>query len=131
MGGAAKMASSASHVSSGFPPLPTDPDHSAILFLHDPDPTGVLSNSKANSDSPSWWNPVLSYDVVRNSATPDSVSKTSHDLSQFYRLLLHTYIDNLRPMWVIWSMVIQKWKLRSKWLVHLLHLHNLSYKLES
>lgn len=59
MGGAAKMAS--------------DPDHPAIWFLHDSDPTGVLSNSKANIDSPSWWNPVLSYDVVRNSA-----SKTSH-----------------------------------------------------
>lgn len=76
MGGAAIMASSASHVSSWFPPLPTDPDHPAISFLHDPDPTGVLS--KANIDSPSWWNPVLSYDVVRNSATPDSASKTSH-----------------------------------------------------
>lgn len=73
MGGAAKMASSVSHVSSWFPPLPTDPDHSAILFLHYPDQTGVLLNSKANIDSPSWWNPVLSYDVVRNSA-----SKTSH-----------------------------------------------------
>lgn len=71
MGGAAVMASSASHVSSWFPLPPTDPDHPAVSFLHDPDPTGVLS--KANIDSPSWGNPVLSYDVVRNSA-----SKTSH-----------------------------------------------------
>ncbi|XP_056902721.1 uncharacterized protein LOC130533394 [Takifugu flavidus] len=78
MGGAAKMAFSAPHVSSWFPPPPTDPDHPAISFLHDPDPTGVLSNSNSNIDNPSWWNPVLSFDVVRNSATPDSASKTSH-----------------------------------------------------
>lgn len=75
MGGAAKMAS---YVSSWFPPPPTAPDHPAVSFLHDPEPTGVFSNSKANIDSPSWWNPVLRYDVVSNSATPYSASKTSH-----------------------------------------------------
>lgn len=79
MGGAAKRTPSSPHFPSPFPPQPTDPNHPAVSFLHDPEPAGVLSDSEANIVGLSSWNPALSYDPDRMSATPYSISKTSRD----------------------------------------------------
>lgn len=77
MGGVADVASSAPRVSSWFPMPPADPGHAAIRSLQDPEPSGLLWNSKANIDGPSRWNPGLTYDLVRKSAAPYLLLKPS------------------------------------------------------
>lgn len=80
MGGVAKPSPL---LSSWLPLLPPDPYHPAVSLLGDAEPTGFRSNTRAHMDDPPSWNPVLSYDLFRKSATPYSVSKTSqhHDIS--------------------------------------------------
>lgn len=75
MGGVAETPSSAPLVSSWFPFLPPDPHHPAVSLLRDA--AGFLSNAGANMDDPPSWNPVLSYELLRKSATPYSMSVTS------------------------------------------------------
>ena len=76
-GGGAKTPSYAPLLSSWFPLLPPDLYHPAVSLLRGPEPTGFLSNARANIDDPPSWNPVLAHDLVRKSVTPYSTSKTS------------------------------------------------------
>lgn len=76
MGGAAKRPSPPPLVPSWFPLLPPDPYHPTVSLLRDPEPTAFLSK-RANMDDPPSRNPALSSDLVRKSATPYSISKTS------------------------------------------------------
>lgn len=76
MGGVAKRPSPPPLVPSWFPLLPPDPYHPTISLLRDPEPTAFLSK-RANMDDPPSRNPALGSDLVRKSATPHSISKTS------------------------------------------------------